>query len=187
VPSVLSSGLLLYRVGEAGHPADGPSGEETAARGTRLEVLLFPRAGTSGAAVAKHVVLRIPVWELEPPGEARPASRAGQSFSPRPRGEKPRLTAQRTMDRLLDRARVSFAAITGVEPPGPFLPLGGVKMRRHRIVYVWGCACRPDTAPAAARFLPLDEARAGIEPQQRRFLDQLAVLVGGAGTDGTAP
>jgi predicted NUDIX family NTP pyrophosphohydrolase len=90
------------------------------------------------------------------------------------------------MDGLLDRARASFAALTGVEPPGPFLPLGGVKMRRHRIVYVWGSACRPDAAPAGAgRFLPLDEARAAIEPQQRRFLDQLAVLVGGVGTEET--
>jgi hypothetical protein len=182
VPAVPSSGLLLYRAGESLDPVAGRDGEETAARAGGLEVLLLPRGAAAGDPNSADVRFEIPSWPLGPAVDDAPESRAGRSFTPRPPGEKPRLTAQRTMDELLRQARVSFAVLTGVEPPGPFLPLGGVKMRRHRIVYVWGCVCGPADAPAAGRFLPLAEARARIEPQQRRFLDQLAVLVGRAGT-----
>jgi hypothetical protein len=181
MPSVPSSGLLPYRLRERLDPVAGGDGEEAAAPAGGLEVLLLPRAAAPVNEISSEVAFEIPVWRLEPANEAAQTSRAGQAFAPRPRDEKPRLTAQRTMDELLEQARVSFAALTGVEPPGPFLPLGGVKMRRHRIVYVWGCACSPAAVPAAGRFLPLAEARARIEPQQRRFLDQLAVLVGRAG------
>jgi predicted NUDIX family NTP pyrophosphohydrolase len=161
VPTLPAAGLLLYR-------ADPGGG---------LEVLLFPRGAATGTP-SSGKFLEIPCWEL-PSTLPVPASRAGVPYEPR-RREKPRLTAQRTMDRLLVAAHDSFAALTGFDPPGPFTPLGGVKTRGHRIVYVWACPCGPEAAPGGGgRFAALDEARAVVDPQQRRFVDQLGVLVGG--------
>jgi hypothetical protein len=137
------------------------------------------------------------------------AGRADLRFESRPR-VKQRVVAKHSLDTLLDHACHNFAALTGLQPPGPFLPLGGVKMRLHRVVYVWACAMTEAPAPAApagahreqatgisagateseaalvrpvrmaygdAEFLPLAEARALIEPQERRFLDQLEGLL----------
>ena len=125
---------------------------------------------------------------------------------------KQRAIAQRSLEQLLDHARSGFAALTGREALGPFLPLGGVKMRLHRVVYVWACETAEAPAPIIpagagrasaaatsaatlgdgpalrgasrvpfgdAEFLPLAEARSLIEPQQRRFLDQLEGLLTG--------
>jgi hypothetical protein len=140
-----------------------------------LEVLLFPRGAATGATTSDRV-LEIPCWQL-PPSLPQPASRAGLPFEPRPR-EKPRLTAKRTMGNLLEQARTSFAAFSGLCPNGPFLPLGGVKMRGHRIAYMWACDGEGLAASSAGgRYVPLSKARSMIEPQQRRFLDQLVGLV----------
>jgi len=156
-----AAGLLLYRVVAPG----------------RLEVLLFPRGAATGTPSSGRF-LEIPCWAL-PSSLPEQASRAGRPYEPR-RREKPRLTAKRTMDRLLITARESFGALTGFAAPGPFTPLGGVKMRGHRIVYAWACPCGRDAAPGGGgRFVALDTARTLIEPQQRRFVDQLGVLVGG--------
>jgi hypothetical protein len=161
VPTLPAAGLLLGRVAAPG----------------RLEVLLFPRGAATGTP-SSGKLLEIPCWEL-PSAPPEPASRAGLPYEPR-RREKPRLTARRTMDRLLVTARESFAALTGFDPSGPFTALGGVKLRGHRIVYVWGCPGGSDAGPAGGgRFVELEKARAVIEPQQRRFVDQLAVLIGG--------
>ena len=157
-------------------------------------------------------LLSIPVWELgRPQGVAQPASPAGLPFDSRPR-VKQRVVAKRSLEQLLERAREGFAALTGLRPPGPFLPLGGVKMRLHRVVYVWACdtteaapvllaaergspvaaVSSPEdgmapspghAAYAGAGFLPLDEARVAIDPQQRRFLDQLEGLLPGLRPD----
>ncbi len=166
MPTLPGSGLLLYRCRPA---ADASSGGEQV-----IDVLLFPRGAATGTP-SSGKLLEIPWWEL-PSSLPEPASRAGLPYEPR-RREKPRLTARRTMDRLLEQARSSFNLLTGFETSPPFLPLGGVKMRGHRIVYVWGCACPPGTTPGGpGRFVPLDQARDVIEPQQRHFLEQLEVL-----------
>ena len=166
MPSLPAAGLLLYRVAAPG----------------RLEVLLFPRGAATGTP-SSGKLLEIPCWEL-PSALPEPASRAGLPYEPR-RREKPRLTAKRTMDRLLVTARESFAALTGFDPGGPFTALGGVKMRGHRIVYVWACPCGDPGPAGGGRFVALETARAAIEPQQRRFVDQLAVLIGGVEADGS--
>jgi hypothetical protein len=194
MPSTPGAGLLAYRLGEGG-----------------AAVLLFRRTRLRHAAGA-HDPLQIPTWELDPPTGPGAAPHVGLPFDSRPR-VKQRVVAQRSLDQLLELARRDFALLTGLEPPGPFLPLGGAKMRLHRVVYVWACAVaeapRPDTLvagpgrwPAAgttgdpehgpgglasvlsvrrpyigAEFLLLAEARALIEPQQRRFLDQLEGLL----------
>lgn len=167
MPTLPAAGLLLYRVAAPG----------------RLEVLLFPRGAATGTP-SSGKLLEIPCWEL-PTALSEPVSRAGLPYEPR-RREKPRLTAGRTMDRLLITARESFGALTGFEAPGPFTPLGGVKMRGHRVVYAWACPCEPEDALAGGgRFVALETARAAIEPQQRRFVDQLGVLVGGVEAAGS--
>jgi predicted NUDIX family NTP pyrophosphohydrolase len=192
MPFTPGAGLLVYRLGQGG-----------------VEVLLFRRARLRPAA-GKREPLHIPTWELDPPADPGAAQgRAGLPFDPRPR-VKQRLVARRSLDQLLELARRNFAVLTGLEPDGPFLPLGGVKMRLHRVVYVWACAVvvapepdasagalslspaggsagdlereSPAASPAASphaggEFLRFTEARARVEPQQRRFLDQLEGLL----------
>jgi predicted NUDIX family NTP pyrophosphohydrolase len=181
MPSAPAAGLLLYR-----------------ADGLGLQVLLFRRARRGGQAGRTN--LTIPYWELQPSG---PTDR---SFKEQPvereRPAKPRVVAARSPDQLLNHARLRFAELTGVEPEPPFLPLGGVKMRLHRIVYVWAGSVPTaefdgsspgarwlsveNSAAGSARpfecgqILPLAEARGLIEPQQRRFLDQLEGLLAGS-------
>ena len=162
MPSVPGAGLLVYRRREeSGGSASVPARP--------------PEADGRRAHTAP-----IPVWELRPPADAdAPAARAGLPFETR-RNVKQRVVAERSLDRLLEHARRSFTALTKLEPPGPFLPLGGVKMRLHRVVYVWACemsGAPADPAGSDVAFLPLSEARALIEPQQRRFLDQLEGLL----------
>ena len=192
MPSTPGAGLLVYRAGRDG-----------------TEVLLFRRARLRPAAGGREP-LHIPTWELDlPTGTGAAPGRADLPFDARPR-VKQRVVAERSLDQLLELARRNFAALTGLEPPGPFLPLGGVKMRLHRVVYAWAClvpvapepktslgalsrspagdpardpdrgstTVRPACSPyAGAEFLPLAEARARVEPQQRRFLDQLEGLL----------
>ena len=96
---------------------------------------------------------------------------------------------------------------TGLEPPGPFQPLGGVKAHQHKTIYAW--AAEHDCDPAAivsntfslewpprsgrtaafpevdrAAFFDLAAAREAIVPAQRRFVDELEALVGGPGMSG---
>jgi hypothetical protein len=196
LPSTPGAGLLVYRLGLTG-----------------VEVLLFRRARLRPAA-GERELLHIPTWELDPPtGPGAAPGRAGLPFESRPR-VKQRVVAGRSLDQLRELAQRNFAVLTGLEPDGPFLPLGGVKMRLHRVVYVWACsvagapepeastgalspssagdscgqaagglnrewaAAQPAHGPyTGAEFLELAEARARIEPQQRRFLDQLEGLL----------
>ncbi|HJW74311.1 MAG TPA: NUDIX domain-containing protein [Thermoleophilia bacterium] len=106
---------------------------------------------------------------------------------------------------LLTAAQREFTEETGFAPRGPFIPLGGVKRRTHKIVYAW--AFEGDCEPAdlvsntfemewpphsgrvvqvpevdRAAFFGLEEAREAIVPYQRRFLDEL----GGLLSDGEA-
>lgn len=139
-------------------------------------MLLFRRARFRPAAGGRES-LHVPLWELGPPaGAGAPADRAGLPFDSR-QPVKQRVIAERSLDRLLEQARCGFTELTGLELAGPFLPLGGVKMRLHRVVYVWACEANEAPTLADAFFLPLAEARALVEPQQRRFLDQLEGLL----------
>jgi predicted NUDIX family NTP pyrophosphohydrolase len=196
MPSTPGAGLLVYRLGSGG-----------------VEVLLFRRARLRPAAGAREP-LHIPTWELDPPtGPGVAPGRVGLPFDSRPR-VKQRVVARRSLDQLRELAQRNFAVLTGLEPDGPFLALGGVKMRLHRVVYVWACTVAPASDPeasagagspsltgnsvgqaaggphrewaaaqparspyAAGEFLQLAEARARVEPQQRRFLDQLEGLL----------
>lgn len=201
MPSTPGAGLLVYRLAQEG-----------------VEVLLFRRVRLRPVARGQEP-LHIPTWELDPPPAATPGQ-AGLPFDSRPRVRQ-RVVARRSLDQLLQLACANFVGLTGLQPAGPFLPLGGVKMRLHRVVYVWACsveapgpedppgatplpppqAARGATSPsqgltpavasgpgpgvlpaggspyAGAEFLRLAEARARVEPQQRRFLDQLEGLL----------
>ena len=100
---------------------------------------------------------------------------------------------------------------TGYEPAGPFVPLGGVKYKNHKVVYAWAVegAFDPRTLASItfemvwpprsgkvvdvpevdrAAWFGLASARAAIVPPQRRFLDDLEGVVGaGPGKQARGP
>ena len=102
---------------------------------------------------------------------------------------------------LLTAARREFAEETGLQSWGPYVPLGAVKYKNHKVVHAW--AFEGDWDPAAlvsnsfelewprrsgrmlvvpeidrAAWFALAEARERILAAQRRFLFDLEALVG---------
>jgi predicted NUDIX family NTP pyrophosphohydrolase len=162
---IVSAGLLVYRR----RPEPGaPSAPDEEAR--RLEILLVHPGGPYFARK------ELGVWSI-PKGQVDP-------------GE----------DRLA-AARRECREETGYEPDGPFVSLGGVKYKNHKVVYAWavegdfdprdlvsttfeliwpprsGTVIEAPEVDRAAWF-GLESARAAIVPAQRRFLDDLAAIVG---------
>jgi predicted NUDIX family NTP pyrophosphohydrolase len=189
VPAI-SAGLLLYRRTAAG-----------------LEVLLVHPGGPYWAKKDAGA-WSIPKGEAEPGelGQARPVPERDAAWR-RPSPAKPRLRAAQAD--LIAVAKREFREETGFDPdalaaPGAaYTPLGGVKQRGHKIVYVW--ALEGDCDPAAlrsnqfetewpprsgraARFPEVDRAawfdlptaHEKILAAQRRFLDDVAILAGGS-------
>ena len=185
MPAV-SAGLLLYR-----RRPDAPSGDRL------LEVLLVHPGGPYWAKKDQGA------WSI-PTGEAEP-----DELGPEPGT----VTAAKLRNRaagvdLLAVARREVREETGLEPDGPFLPLGGVKAHHHKLIFAWAAEhdCDPggltsDTftiewpprSGKAAEFPEVDRAawfglaaaREAIVPAQRRFLDDLQV-VAAAAADGSA-
>lgn len=192
MPAEPAAGLLVYRVRGPGAPLEVLLCRLAAAarRPARTSAGEDDEAGERGR-------WSLPLVEAPLPEIVRPAPRGWESV-PLRGARKPRLRAASARDELLMDARRELARLTGLAPTGPFMPLGGVKMRGHRLVLVW--AVRDDEAPFAAEpaelggasgvgpgeryervaFVSLARARARIAPPQRRFLDDLAVLAGGA-------
>ncbi len=190
--TAISAGVLLYR----------RRGEDGA--GGHLEVLLVHPGGPYWRGKD------IGAWSI-PKGEAEP----GELGSPPPPAEpwqrspkvKPRLTAANAD--LLVVARREFREETGFEAdalaaaqPPRYIPLGGIKQRGHKIVYVWALEgdCDPEaivsqgftmewppqsgdaaTFPEADRaaWFTLPAAHIAIVAGQRRFLDDLQAVVAG--------
>jgi predicted NUDIX family NTP pyrophosphohydrolase len=183
MPSV-SAGLLLYRVHE-----DRERGEH------RLEVLLVHPGGpywTKKDAGA---------WSI-PKGEVE-----ADELGPAPAT----VTAAKARDRAagVDLLAVALREVkeeTGLEPAGPFQPLGGVKAHHHKLIYAWAVEHDCDPAlivsnafasewpprpgrqaeyPAVDRaaWFALSAAREAIVPAQRRFIDDLEIVAGGARPD----
>jgi predicted NUDIX family NTP pyrophosphohydrolase len=180
MPTV-SAVLLLYR------RLEDP---ETCER--RLEVLLVHPGGPYWAKKDAGA------WSI-PKGEVEP-----DELGPAPAT----VTAAKARNRaagvdLLAVARREVREETGLEPEGPFQPLGGVKAHHHKLIYAW--AVEHDCDPAAltsnafalewpprsgksvafpevdrAAWFDLLAAREAIVPAQRRFLDDLSIVVGGA-------
>ncbi len=148
----------------------------------------------------------IPKGEAEPDelGEARPVPARDAAWR-RPAPAKPRLRAAAAD--LLAVAKREFREETGFDPdalaaPGAaYAPLGGVKQRGHKIVYVWALEGDydpgtlrsnefemewPPRSGRTARFPEVDRAawfdiataREKIVAAQRRFLDDVLVLAG---------
>jgi len=185
VPGV-SAGVLLFRRVAAG-----------------LEVLLVHPGGPYWAKKDAGA------WSI-PKGEGEPEELGVAPAAPaepwrRPPKVKPRLRAA-TAD-LLAVAKREFREETGFDPdalaaPGAaYLPLGGVKQRGHKIVYMWALegdcdaslvisepfemewpprsgkqASFPEVDRAA--WFGLEAAREKLLAAQRRFLDDLAALAG---------
>jgi len=137
-------------------------------------------------------------WSI-PKGEAEP-----KELGPEPAT----VTASKARNRAagVDLLAVALREVreeTGLEPAGPFQPLGGVKAHHHKLIYAW--AVEHDCDPAAivsnvfaiewpprsgrqaefaevdrAAWFALPAARAAIVPAQRRFIDDLEIVAGGA-------
>ena len=176
MPSV-SAGLLLYR------RAAGPG-----AGGRRVEVLLVHPGGPYWAGKDAGA------WSI-PKGLAEP-----HELGPEPATA----TAAKARNRaaaadLLAVALREVREETGLEPEGPFRPLGGVKAQRHKLIFAWAvehdCDATaitsntftmewPPRSGKTAEFPEVDRAawfdlaaaREAIVPAQRRFLDDLAVV-----------
>jgi predicted NUDIX family NTP pyrophosphohydrolase len=181
MPAV-SAGLLLSR-GAAGR----------ASGGRRLEVLLVHPGGPYWAKKDEGA------WRI-PQGEAEP-----DELGPEPQT----VTAAKLRNRaagadLLAVARREVREETGLEPDGPFRPLGGVKAHHHKLIFAWaaehdcdpgGLASNtftiewPPRSGNTAEFPEVDRAawfglpaaREAIAPAQRRFLDDLQVVAGAVG------
>ena len=154
MPSLPSAGVLAYR-----------------RRGGTVEVLLTGPAGLRGEWT-------IPQWQAAVDSPA-----AAASIEERLR--RPQRARTPTREQLLDVASRGFAAACGGPSLGPIRFLGGVKQHRHRILYVWAAELDRDLGAlahgAALRFFDLLSGREVIAPSQRRFLDELEVLLGGEG------
>jgi predicted NUDIX family NTP pyrophosphohydrolase len=180
MPSI-SAGLLLYR-----WHRDAETGER------RLEVLLVHPGGPYWAKKDAGA------WSI-PKGEAEP-----DELGPAPTT----VPASKARNRasgvdLLAVARREVREETGLEPAGPFQPLGGVKAHHHKLIYAW--AVEHECDPAAivsnafaiewpprsgkqaefpevdrAAWFDLPAAREAIVPVQRRFIDDLEIVAGGA-------
>jgi len=184
MPAV-SAGLLLYR-----WAAEPESGDR------RLEVLLVHPGGPYWAKKDKGA------WSI-PKGEAEP-----DELGPQPAT----VTAAKLRNRaagmdLLAVARREVREETGLEPDGPFQPLGGVKAHHHTLIFAWAAEhdCDPGGLPSntftiewpprsgkTAEFPEVDRAawfglaaaREAIVPAQRRFLDDLQVIAAVADASG---
>jgi predicted NUDIX family NTP pyrophosphohydrolase len=176
----ISAGLLLYRWHD-----DPEVGER------RLEVLLVHPGGPYWAKKDAGA------WSI-PKGEAEPGE-----LGPEPAT----VTAAKARHRTagVDLLQVALREVkeeTGLEPEGPFQPLGGVKAHHHKLIYAWAVECDCDATTITsntfelewpprsgkqtefpevdrADWFDLESARQAIVPAQRRFIDDLAVVVGG--------
>ena len=124
---------------------------------------------------------QVPEWRAELIG-AGPAASIEERLRRRP-------VRKVGQQQLLEVARLGFVEACDAPLEGPFLFLGGVKRQRHRILYVWAAEtdCPSGSFHATpcllARWFDLDAGRGLIAASQRRFLDELEVLlnVGRAG------
>lgn len=97
---------------------------------------------------------------------------------------------------LLAAARREFTEETGLNPQGPFLPLGSVRQKAGKVVHAWACEGDADPAALASNtmwaewppgsgkriqfpevdrcaWFPPDEARAKLNPAQAEFIGRL--------------
>jgi predicted NUDIX family NTP pyrophosphohydrolase len=157
-----------------------------------LEVLLVHPGGPNWAKKDAGA------WSI-PKGEAEP-----EELGPAPAT----VTATKARNRaaVVDLLAVALREVreeTGLEPEGPFQPLGGVKAHHHKLIYAWAvehdCDASaitsnefaiewPPRSGKRAKFPEVDRAawfdlpaaRLAIVPAQRRFIDDLEIVAGGA-------
>jgi predicted NUDIX family NTP pyrophosphohydrolase len=155
----------------------------------RLEVLLVHPGGPYWAKKDAGA------WSI-PKGEAEP-----RELGPAPAT----VTAAKARNRAagVDLLQVALREVkeeTGLEPEGPFQPLGGVKAHHHKLIYAWAVEHDCDAAAIVsnsfamewplrsgrraefpevdrAGWFDLEAARQAIVPAQRRFIDDLEVVV----------
>jgi predicted NUDIX family NTP pyrophosphohydrolase len=191
MPKAVSAVLLIYRWTG---PRDAAGGDAR-----QLEVLLVHPGGPYWAKKDRGA------WSIPKGGASdeelgvAPPRAPGEPPALAPRGPKVKeLAAQAD---LLAVALREVREETGLEPPGPFLPLGGVKYRNHKFVYAWATEldCDPATLTSndfemewpprsgrlqrfpevdRAAWFTLEAAREAILPAQRRFVDDLPALLG---------
>jgi predicted NUDIX family NTP pyrophosphohydrolase len=101
---------------------------------------------------------------------------------------------------LLDAARREFREETGLEPDGPFLPLGSVRQKAGKTVHAWACEGDADPATVTSNtttiewprgsgrritypevdrcaWFAIDAARAKLNPAQSELLGRLEMAL----------
>jgi predicted NUDIX family NTP pyrophosphohydrolase len=104
---------------------------------------------------------------------------------------------------LLAAACREFAEETGLQPNGPFLPLGTVRQKAGKLIYAWACAGEADPAQLKSNLMRAEwpygsgrwvsfpevdrfgwfapaEARVKLNPAQVELVERLAALLGSA-------
>ena len=108
---------------------------------------------------------------------------------------------------LLDAARREFQEETGIQPAGPFIPLGSIRQKAGKVVHAWAWegdadasaivsnTARVEWPPGSGRWVTYPEvdrcawvdaatARLKLNPAQAGFVDRLeGVLNGGEPAD----
>jgi predicted NUDIX family NTP pyrophosphohydrolase len=177
----ISAGLLLYR--RAPDPSSGAG---------RVEVLLVHPGGPYWAKKDAGA------WSI-PKGLAEPDELGPGAAT---------ATAAKARNRaagadLLAVALREVREETGLEPGGPFQPLGGVKAHGHKLIFAWAVEHDCDATAITsntftiewpprsgktaefpevdrAAWFDLETAREKVVPVQRRFLDDVVVVAAGA-------
>lgn len=104
----------------------------------------------------------------------------------------------------LDAARREFTEETGIEPQGPFVPLGSIRQRAGKTIHAWAWEgdadansttsneMRTEWPRGSGRWITFPEvdrcawfgsvtAKARINPAQAELIDRLEALLDGAG------
>ncbi len=96
----------------------------------------------------------------------------------------------------LAAARREFAEETGLQPPGPFLPLGSVRQKAGKVVHAYACCGDADASQLASNLVlnqpgrgapfpeidrygwfQADEAKRKLNPAQAELIDRLVAAL----------
>jgi predicted NUDIX family NTP pyrophosphohydrolase len=103
-------------------------------------------------------------------------------------------------EELLAAARREFTEETGLQPHGPFLPLGTVKQKAGKLIHAWACAGDADPAQLKSNLMRVEwphgsgrwrsfpevdrfgwfapgQAREKLNPAQGELVERLAALL----------
>lgn len=101
-------------------------------------------------------------------------------------------------EELLTAAQREFEEETGIQPHGPYLPLGAVRQKAGKVIHAWAFEGDADSALAKSNMVPMpvgkgwrqfpevdrcewfrpSEARQKLNPAQAEFIERLEASLG---------